>query len=109
MTHMNLPTKQKQKQREPSGGCQGEGAGGGIVWEAGVGRSKLSYIEWINQVPLYSTENYIQYPMINHNGKEYKTQCTCVCVCITESLCCIEIINKILYTNHTSIKKKKKR
>ena len=28
-------------------------------------------IEWINnRVLLYSTENYIQYPMINHNGKE---------------------------------------
>ena len=80
MTQMSLPTKQKQKQREPSGGCQGEGAGGGTVWEAGVGTSKLSYTEWINQVPLYSTENCIQYPVINHNGKEYKTQCTCVCM-----------------------------
>ena len=30
------------------------------------------YIEWINnKVLLYSTENYIQYPMVNHNGKEY--------------------------------------
>ena len=26
----------------------------------------------INKVLLYSTENYSQYPMINHNGKEYK-------------------------------------
>ena len=24
-----------------------------------------------NKVPLYSTGNYIQYPVINHNGKEY--------------------------------------
>ena len=24
-----------------------------------------------NKVLLYNTENYIQYPMINHNGKEY--------------------------------------
>ena len=31
-----------------------------------------SYIEWINNKVLqYSTENYIQYPMINQNGKEY--------------------------------------
>ena len=30
------------------------------------------YIGWINnQVPLCSTGNYIQYPVINHNGKEY--------------------------------------
>ena len=25
---------------------------------------------------LYSTGNYIQYPVINHNGKEYKKKCT---------------------------------
>ena len=30
------------------------------------------YRGWINnQVLLYSTGNYIQYPVINHNGKEY--------------------------------------
>ena len=44
-----------------------------MEWEVGVSRCKLLYIEWINnKVLLYSTENYIQYPMINHNGKEYK-------------------------------------
>ena len=34
-------------------------------------------LEWINnKVLLYSIENYIQYPMINHNGKEYlKKEC----------------------------------
>ena len=32
---------------------------------------KLLYIDWINnKFLLYSTENYIQYPMINHNRKE---------------------------------------
>ena len=41
-------------------------------WEVGVSRCKLLYIEWINnKILLYSTDNYIQYPMINHNGKEY--------------------------------------
>ena len=40
-----------------------------MVWEVGVSRGKLSYIEEINKVFLYSTENYIQYTMINHNGK----------------------------------------
>ena len=31
-----------------------------------------TYIEWINnKVLLYSTGNNIQYPVINHNGKEY--------------------------------------
>ena len=67
----------------------GEGRGGGrgggkVEWEFGVNRSKLLYIEWINnKVLVYSTENYIQYPMINHNGKEHiKRMCVCVCVCV---------------------------
>ena len=52
--------------------AKGEGVGGGIDWEVGVSRYKLLYREWINnKVLLYSTENYIQYPMINHNGKVY--------------------------------------
>ena len=40
--------------------------------EAGVSRCKLLYMEWINKVLLYSTGNYIPYPIINYNGKEYK-------------------------------------
>ena len=41
--------------------------------EFGVSRYKLLHIEWINcKVPLYSTGNYIQYPVINHNGKGKK-------------------------------------
>ena len=52
--------------------AKGEGVGGGMDWDVGVSRCKLLYTEWINnKVLLYSTENYIQYPMINHNGKEY--------------------------------------
>ena len=52
--------------------AKGEGGGGGKDWEFGVSRCKLVYIGWINnKALLYSTENYIQYPMINHNGKEY--------------------------------------
>ena len=46
---------------------------GGKGWEFVVGRCKLLYIEWINnKVLMCSTGNYIQYPVINHNGKEYK-------------------------------------
>ena len=42
-------------------------------WEFGVGRCKLLHLERINnKFLIYSTENYIQYPVINHNGKEYK-------------------------------------
>ena len=39
--------------------------------EVGVSRCKLLCIEWINKVLLYSTKNYIQYAMINHNSKGY--------------------------------------
>ena len=36
------------------------------------GRCKLLHIGWINnKVLLYSTGDYIQYPRINYNGKEY--------------------------------------
>ena len=49
--------------------AKGEGAGGGMEWEVVVSRYKLLYIEWIkNKVLLYSTGNYIQYPVINHTG-----------------------------------------
>ena len=43
---------------------------GGLDWEFGVSRYKLLYTEWINnQVLLYSTGNYVQYPGTNHNEK----------------------------------------
>ena len=44
--------------------AKGEGVRGGMEWEFGVSRCKLLYREWINKVLLYSTEHYIQYPMI---------------------------------------------
>ena len=41
----------------------------------------IIYRIWIdNKVLLHSIGNYIQYPMINHNEKEY--------IFITESFCC---------------------
>ena len=44
-------------------------------WELGISRYKLLYIKYIkNKVLLYSTGNYIQYPVINHNGKEYEKE-----------------------------------
>ena len=51
-----------------------EGFGGGKNWEIGTSRCKLSYLEWINKVLLYSTENYGQYPVIKPNGKEYEKE-----------------------------------
>ena len=55
-------------------------------WEFGVGRCKLLHLGRINnKVLMYSTGNYIQNPVINHNGKEYEKN---VYICITESLWC---------------------
>ena len=54
---------------------KGEGGDGGMDWEFGISRCKLLYIEWINsKVLLYSTGNYIQYPVINRNRKEYEKE-----------------------------------
>ena len=48
--------------------------------------------------------NYIQYPVINHNGKEYEKEY----ICIIESLCCTAETNTKLYVNYTSIKNENK-
>ena len=41
-------------------------------WEFGISRCKLLHIGWINKVLLYSSANYIQYTVINHDGKNMK-------------------------------------
>ena len=91
--------------------AKGERGGRGSDWEFGINRCKLVYIEWINdKVFLYSIGNYIRYPMVNHNGKEY------VYICITESLCCTAIIqhcilhfNEMSEFNYPSVKNKFKK
>ena len=65
--------------------AEGQGVREGIKWEMGISRRKLLYIGWINKFLMCSTENYIQYPMLNH-GKEYKKK----------SLCCTAEINATL-------------
>ena len=58
--------------------AKGKGRSGGEMdWEFGVSRCKLLQIECINnKILLCGTGNYIQYPVINHNGKEYlKKEC----------------------------------
>ena len=69
---------------------RGSGVERGMDWEFGVGRYKLLYLEWIHNKGLpYSTGNYIQYPVVNDNGKEYKKRMS---VCVrAESLCTAEI------------------
>ena len=60
-----------QKQRTDAWWSKGKGGGGEIDWRFGTSRCKLLYMKQINsEVLLYSTGNYIQYPVINHNGKE---------------------------------------
>ena len=71
-----------------------EGAGRGMKWEAGVSRWKLLDIDWINSRSYcLAQRTIIQYPMINHNGKEYTIKN--VYVCITESLYCTAEINTL--------------
>ena len=73
---MNLSTKQTHRRREQTCGCQGSGWGGGRggkEWEFEISRGKRLYIGWINNKVLpYSTGNYIQYLVRNHNEKEYE-------------------------------------
>ena len=93
MTHVNLFVKQKQTQRhrhsrlvvaKGEGGRAGEG---GMDWEFEVSIFELLHIGWIsNKVLLYGTQNYIQYSVINHNGKEYEKNvyvyvCLYICIC----------------------------
>ena len=41
------------------------------LWNLGLGDT--NYYRMVkNKVPSYSSGNYIQYPVINHNGKKYK-------------------------------------
>ena len=55
---------------------KGLGGRGGMDWELGIGRCRLGQTEWINnKVLLYSTGDYIQYPVKKHNGKEHGKEC----------------------------------
>ena len=67
MTQVNLSTNQKGGKRE-----------GGMDCAFGMSRCKLLHIEWISKILLYSTGNYIQYPMINHNGKDNGKEYICI-------------------------------
>ena len=57
------------------------GVGGVMNWEYGINRCTLPYRKQVNSKDLlYSTGNSIQYPGINHNGKEYKKECVYIYV-----------------------------
>lgn len=62
--------------------AKGEGGRGREGWTGSLGRAGANYIEkgWRNnKILLYGTGNYIQYPAINHNRKEYEKN---VCICV---------------------------
>ena len=72
------------------------------IKEFGISRCKLLYVEWINsKVLLYSTGNYIQYPLINHNEKQCEKEYiptylyTHTYICIAESPCCTVEMNTL--------------
>ena len=51
----------------------GEWGWGELDWEFGISRCKLFFTEWMNnKILLYNIGNYISYPVIDHNGKEYE-------------------------------------
>jgi len=77
---MNLFTKQKETHRHRKqiyGYQRGSGKGvGRINQEYGINRSTLPCVkETDNKDSLYNTGNYIQYLIINYNGKEFFKVC----------------------------------
>ena len=101
---MNLLMKQTHRQKEQTCGCQA----GGWVGEACIGSLGIadanSYTQ--NEKFLqYNTGNYLQYPVTNHNGKEYEKEYTHTHththIYITESPCCTTEINTTLQINYT--------
>ena len=64
-------------------------------WEFGVSRCKLLHLGWISiEVLLYCLGNYIQSPVMEHDGRYYEKKN--VYGCITGSLCYIAEIDRTL-------------
>ena len=75
--------KQTHRHWEQTCGCQGFGEREG--WTGSVGLADENRHVWNGLTARsHSTGNYIQYSVINHNGKEYKNNAY---VCVTESVC----------------------
>ena len=72
MTQTNLSAEQKQTHRhgEHTCGCQAGGGGSRMDWEFQLNRCKLLHLEQIsNEVLLYSTGNYSQSLVIEHDRR----------------------------------------
>ena len=92
-------------------------SGGGMVWEFGISRCKLLYTEWINdKVLLHSKRKYIQYPVINPNGKEcgkgvfFKVLFVYVCLQSDLDMSDINLLNSLVMHRYfpTTVMKLKK-
>ena len=82
--------------------AKGEGSGGVMEWEFSVSRCKFTYRMDKYKVLLCSTGNYIQYPVINHNGKEYEKRM--YMGIIAEILPCASEMNAALSISFNQIK-----
>ena len=71
---MNISMKQKLTHVHRGQTCGRQGGGCGEDWVFGISRCKLMYIGGINMVLLHSSRSCIQYPVINHNGKEHEKE-----------------------------------
>ena len=91
----SLKQKETHRQREQAWGCQGnsgwkrDGLG---VWDQQI--QTIIYRMDKGQVLLYSIGNYIQYPVTNHNEKEYEKYAY-----MTESFCSRAESNTLYYTS----------
>ena len=99
---MNISMKQKQthRHREQMCGCQGEGGWQREGLGVGISRRKLVYVGWIyDKVLLYDTGNYIQYAVMNQNGKGYVKEYiyvymhmyVCIYIAIVQSLTHVQL------------------
>ena len=67
---MNLFIEKNQTHGHGEQSCTCLGGGSEMDWEFGVGRCKLLHLEWIsNEVLLYSTGNYIQLLVMEHDER----------------------------------------
>ena len=99
-THTHMKQKQVTVMKNRFVVAEGEESGRGQDWDQQVqtGIGSINY-----KILVYSTGNYIPYPVTNHNGKEYEK----ACICITYKLCCTAVINMIFQFNYTSINLRK--
>ena len=73
MVQVNLSTEKNYGPGVQAFGCQGGGRGSVMLWVLGVNICKLFPLEWIStEILLYSTENYVQSLMMEHDDVRKK-------------------------------------